>query len=216
VSVILPKSQVNWKTWYDADDPVLSLQFIGSDKFEPTRTLYHNIIKKHGDGPVSWWDDQPEFDATQELDENKDYSGWELEQLASQMLRDDSKREMCRQCGKYGEETGNIESMPQYDKDTGEPILDDEGNLLYMDFPEVTCEDGHRWYLGEGKARGIQGQDPILFENHLQDRRRREIYTTIGTPDPSIQQGMYNRTHPQGRKVNSKEQRRRNGASFFR
>lgn len=164
---------------------------------------------------MNWWEEREQFDATQDVDPNTEYSGWQLEQLATQLLRDDSKREMCRTCGKYGEATGEVESQPQYDDD-GEPELDDEGNLLYVDFPEIMCEKGHRWYEGEGKARGIQGKDPILFENHLQDRRRREIYTSIGTPDPSIQQGMYNRTHPQGRKVNSKEQRKRNGASFFR
>jgi hypothetical protein len=166
---------------WDFDDPVLSQQFKGHDKFDPTRRLYHAIIKKHGDDPVSY----------------------------------DSKRELCRKCGRYGQQTGVIESMPQADND-GNPITDGDGNTLYMDFPELMCENSHRWYLGEGKHRGINGKNPILFENHLQDRRRREIYTSIGTPDPSIQRGMYNRTHPQGRKVNSKEQRKRNGASFFR
>lgn len=140
---------------------------------------------------------------------------WQLEQLADELLREDSKREMCGNCGAYGDPTGAVEAVPQYDKDD-KPQLDDAGDLLYVDFPEIQCENGHRWYLGEGKARGIQGSNPILFENHLQDRRRREIYTTVGTPDPSIQRGMYNRTHPQGRKVNSQEQRKRNGASFFR
>lgn len=161
----------------------------------------------------NWWEEQEDFDANVEPTTN--HSSWQLEQIADELLRADSKREMCRKCGKYGTETGVIESMPQADPD-GDPITDEEGNTLYMDFPEIACEDGHRWYKGEGKARTIQGKNPILFANHLQDRRRREIYTSIGTPDPSIQQGIYNRTHPQGRKVNSTEQRKRNGASFFR
>jgi len=163
-----------------------------------------------------WWNnDEEDFDATQEIDPNEDYTSWQMEQLANQLLRDDSKREMCRGCGKYGKETGVIEALPQADAD-GVPVTDDNGEVLYVDFPEIMCDNGHRWYKGEGKARGISGQDPILFENHLQDRRRREIYTSIGTPDPSIQQGMYNRTHPQGRKVNSKDQRKKNGASYYR
>lgn len=150
-----------------------------------------------------------------EFDPNGDYTDFQLSQYADLMLHEDKQREMCRKCGNYGDTTGTIESLPQTD-DEGNPQVDDEGNTLYADFPELACEQGHRWYLGEGKARGIQGANPILFENHLADRRRREIYTSIGTPDPSIQQGMYNRTHPQGRKVNSKSQRKRNGASFFR
>jgi hypothetical protein len=144
----------------------------------------------------------------------KTYSNRELSQMADDLLRADSKREMCRRCNQYGDETGNVESIPQVSDDG--PVLDGEGNQLYIDFPELECPKGHRWYRGEGKARGIGGKNPILFENHLQDRKRREIYTSVGTPDPSIQQGIFNRTHPEGRPVNSPEQRRRNGASFYR
>jgi hypothetical protein len=156
-----------------------------------------------------------DFDATQTPVEGESYTKWQLESMADALLREDVRREMCRRCGKYGEETGEVESLPQTDED-GNPEVDDEGNTLFVDFPELACKEGHRWYEGEGRARGIGGRDPILFENHLQDRRRREIYTSVGTPDPSINRGMYNRTHPQGRKVNTKEQRKRNGASFFR
>jgi hypothetical protein len=161
--------------------------------------------------------EEQEWDATtfEGLKEAGSYSAWQLEQMADEILRADSKRELCRVCGKYGTETGEIESLPARDEG-GDPKTDDNGDVLYVDFPEIVCEDGHRWYKGEGKARTIQGRNPILFENHLQDRRRREIYTSVGTPDPSIQRGMYNRTHPQGRKVNTKEQRQKNGASFFR
>lgn len=67
-----------------------------------------------------------------------------------------------------------------------------------------------------GKRRGIDGENPILFAEHEYARKRREIFTESGTPDPSLVSGIYNRTHPQGRKVNSEEQRRRNGASFYR
>lgn len=71
-----------------------------------------------------------------------------------------------------------------------------------------------------GKPRGIGGDDPILFFEHLAMRKRREIYPLTdqsnGVVDPSIEQGMYNRQHPQGRKVNSDEQRSRNGASYYR
>jgi hypothetical protein len=62
----------------------------------------------------------------------------------------------------------------------------------------------------------IRGENPILFEEHLKNRHKREIYNKSGTPDPAFGQGMYNRTHPEGRKVNSDEQRKRNGASYYR
>lgn len=74
----------------------------------------------------------------------------------------------------------------------------------------------------------ISGENPILFEEHLYNRRRREILVGSGTPD-DIQglddergvhrgdgQKIFNRTHPRGRKVNSEEQRKKNGASFYR
>ena len=159
--------------------------------------------------------EEDDFDAST-FEEGKEYKNWQLEKIADDLLKEDSKRETCRTCQKYGTETGETESQPLIDSATGEYVTDDDGNTLYADVPEITCEDGHRWYKGEGKRRGIDGDNSILFENHLRDRHRREIQTSIGTPDPSIARGMYNRTHPQGRKVNSQEQRKRNGASFFR
>lgn len=209
--------QAKFRNDYDPDDPVLSEQNRGFDKFDSYRKTYLGVIKKRGSDPVSYsqWEEDDDFDATEGPVDGQDYSKWQLERMADECLREDSKRELCRKCGKYGIETGSVESQPQAD-DSGNPVVDGDGATLYVDFPELACEGGHRWYRGEGKARSIQGKNPILFENHLQDRRRREIYTSIGTPDPSIQRGMYNRTHPQGRKVNSKEQRKKNGASFFR
>jgi hypothetical protein len=62
----------------------------------------------------------------------------------------------------------------------------------------------------------IKGDNPILFEEHLKNRHKREIYSVHGTPDPAFGHGIYNRTHPEGRKVNSPEQRKRNGASYYR
>lgn len=159
--------------------------------------------------------EEEDFDASQTPVPGQKYTRWQLEQMANNLLREDVRRELCRKCEAPGKETGHVEPKPQFDDD-GNPQLDEDGYQLYVDFPELECEDGHRWFEGEGKARGIGGKDPILFEEHLQSRKRREIYTTIGTPDPSIKQGMYNRTHPQGRKVNTKEQRKKNGASFFR
>jgi hypothetical protein len=166
------------------------------------------------------------------FDPARKYTSEELVAFADQLLREDSNRELCRKCKAkdddgdwlpYGEETGQVESVPQYD-DGGEPLLDDEGNQLYLEFPELKCEKGHRWFHGEGQRRDIRGPNPILFESHLYNRKRREIYTESGTPDPAFTmdrhgrptQGMYNRSHPEGRKINTKTQRAKNGASYYR
>lgn len=208
---------------WDADDPVLSLAERGDDfryrtfRAKGLRNIDYAMEDEYGDYDLEEsYNKIDEFGETGEINPDQNYSNWELERMADQLLKDDSKRETCRRCRGYGTETGEVESRPLIDSKTGEYVTDDNGNALYGDFPEIMCAKGHRWYMGEGKRRGIDGQDPILFENHLQDRRRREIQTSIGTPDPSIARGMYNRVHPNGRKQNSKEQRKKNGASFYR
>lgn len=129
--------------------------------------------------------------------------------MADALLRQDSRAELCKKCKERGNETGHIEHKTQ-------AATDQEGHMLSIEFPEYKCKNGHKWFKGEGLARGIGGDNPILFEEHLHSRRRREIYTQNGTPDPEIVSGIYNRIHKDGRKVNSAEQRSRNGASFYR
>jgi len=164
--------------------------------------------------------------------EGQQYTSEELVAFADALLREDSNRELCRKCKEkdregtllpYGEETGQVESVPQYTPE-GEPLLDENGDQLYVDFPELKCAKGHRWFAGEGQRRDIRGPNPILFESHLYNRKRREIYVEAGTPDPAFTmdrkgrptQGMYNRSHPEGRKINTKAQRAKNGASYYR
>lgn len=86
--------------------------------------------------------------------------------------------------------------------------------------PEEGCDCPPPGYRDEpckcdGKQRGIRGDDPILFEDHYIDRRRREIFNVRGTPDPEIEAGLYNRAHPKGRKMSSPESRKKHGASFY-
>lgn len=73
----------------------------------------------------------------------------------------------------------------------------------------------------ESKPIGVYPS--ILFEEHLYNRRRREILCEQGYPDEALTgtlsrdgQMIFNRTHPQGRKVNSEKARRENGASYYR
>lgn len=63
-------------------------------------------------------------------------------------------------------------------------------------------------------TRGTPG---ILTPDLLYMRLKREIYVTDGTPDAALVQGMYWRTHPSGRKFNTKEQRQEDSRrSFYR
>lgn len=142
-------------------------------------------------------------------DPDQDYSSYELGELADELLRKDARSELCRECGKRGKATGHIDHTVQ-------APTDHSGNLLLLDFPQFACKGGHLWYQGEGAVRGIGGENPILFEEHFQSRRRREIYNSLGSPDPSIVSGIYNRAHPQGRKINTPEARAKHGASYYR
>lgn len=54
----------------------------------------------------------------------------------------------------------------------------------------------------------------FLTARQLARDKQREIYNPEGVPDPSIAAGIFNRTHPRGRKVNS-EKAREGGASFY-
>lgn len=63
----------------------------------------------------------------------------------------------------------------------------------------------------------------FLFQEHIEPRWRKEVRVESGTPDAAITnslsadgQTMYNRQHPQGRKVNSSSQRKSHGASYYR
>lgn len=62
----------------------------------------------------------------------------------------------------------------------------------------------------------LLGHPVFLTEDQLKTRRRREIYVASGIPDPSVVSGLFWRTHPQGRKVNSDEQRKKNRATYYR
>lgn len=144
-----------------------------------------------------------------EFDPNGHYTPAQLDRYGEALLREDARGEICRECGERGQTTGSVQPTPQEAKDA-------EGNPLTLDFPEFQCENDHKWYAGEGATRGIGGENPVLFKEHFDSRKRREIYCAYGTPDPEIVSGIYNRTHPQGRKVNSADQRAKNGASYYR
>lgn len=152
--------------------------------------------------------------------EGATYTDHEVELMADALLRADGKREKCRICGEIGEQTGEARTEPQFERDeeTNEilgPLVDSEGRQLRVIFHTLACYNGHEWSEGEGKAKGFKGDNQILFEEHIIARKRREIYTENGTPDPGIVSGSYNKTHPEGRRVNSEDSRKKHGASFY-
>jgi hypothetical protein len=53
------------------------------------------------------------------------------------------------------------------------------------------------------KVRPNSDYPVVLLEEHLKPRRKREIYVGNGIPDPSVASGLYNRTHPEGRKFHT-------------
>lgn len=59
-------------------------------------------------------------------------------------------------------------------------------------------------------------EDPTWLSVYkLRQRQRREIYCANGTPEPHFVQGMYWRTHPDGRKWKTTEDRHLTGSSFY-
>lgn len=113
-------------------------------------------------------------------------------------------------------EEENLEEMPPEDLPmTNRELEEAADELLRAHAKEIDPETG--------KVRGLKGDAPILFAEHLYSRRRREIQvTSTGVPDPAYtlndkgQPGMYWRVAPNGRRVNSTEARKNGGASFFR
>jgi hypothetical protein len=167
------------------------------------------------------------------FDAKSKHTKTELEEWADKLLREDANAELCRQCLEvdanppqlpYGKLTGQIEHMPAMDKQ-GDVVLGEDGEPNMVDFPELQCDKGHRWYKGEGPRRDIRGRNPILFEPHLYNRKRRELLAKEGVVDPAYTMdrwgkrttvGIYGRSHPQGRKINSKKQRTLHGAGFYK
>lgn len=132
-------------------------------------------------------DDWRETDTT--LVAGKKYTPAQLDKIATAILRADAMREDCPTC--QATEVNAQEKVP-------------------------TCANGHTWQRSQSNRRGARGDDPVLFEDQMISRKRREIYNVNGVPDPSIVSGMYNRTHPEGRRVNSDRQRKLNASSFYR
>lgn len=112
--------------------------------------------------------------------------------------------------------------MTYYDRDEGPDVHEFDSKATYSKreleqmADQLLREDANEVDSETGKRRGIKGDNPILFADHIRTRQSREIGNKTGIPDPGIVRGIFNRTHPQGRKVNSEEARKRHGASYYR
>lgn len=120
--------------------------------------------------------------------------------------------------------------------------LEKEGSLdqlytLWIDHhnaPEAFADAILKEDIKKRKEEGTEKDAPqVLFKEHLESRDRREYSVDATQIDGTLTnmlkknsdrpvdvsgdgQMFYNRTHPKGRKVNSKEQRSRHGASYYR
>lgn len=127
---------------------------------------------------------------------------WELEQAADALLAEHARSELCRECDEPGERVG---TMPlRLRTRSGKPAQRD-GKPIVAEAAMYECPNHHVWFAGEGRPRGIGGDNAILFEQHIIERKKREIFTERGTPDPEIVSGLYHRAHPQGRRLNNSD-----------
>jgi hypothetical protein len=101
-------------------------------------------------------------------------------------------------------------------------IVDKDGNVNLDPKKKYTPSelDSITTYLLRQEIRmgrsQLKGENPILFDDHIKNRQKREIQNSQGTPDPAFGAGIYYRSHPRGRKVNSPEARKKFGASYYR
>jgi len=115
---------------------------------------------------------------------------------------------------------GGWKRRPSYNRDERIEFEEDKTDYTAREKEQLADQylrDNARSIVEEtGKERGIGGENPILFAEHLYQRQKREILNENGIPEPALASGMYYRAHPEGRKINSEEQRRKHGASYYR
>lgn len=112
----------------------------------------------------------------------------ELDRQATEILADDLRSELCRDCGKRGVKFGDPAILVILDK-TG------ADTKLRAVAAAYVCEEGHVWHAGEGKPRGRGGEAPILLDEHYAHRRSKETYMEEGVIDGFVQPGIFHRDH---------------------
>lgn len=115
-------------------------------------------------------------------------SSAELDRQATELLADDLRSELCRECGKRGVKLGEPALLTILDasaEDTG----------IRAVAARYVCEEAHVWHAGEGKPRGRGGEAPILLDEHYAHRRSKETYMESGAIDEWVEPGIFHRDH---------------------
>lgn len=115
-------------------------------------------------------------------------SSSELDRIATEILADDLRSELCRECDRRGVKLGEPERLRILDKDEA-----DTGVRAVA--ARYVCELGHVWHAGEGKPRGRGGDAPILLDEHYAHRRSKERFMNEGTIDGFYEPGIFHRDH---------------------
>jgi hypothetical protein len=118
--------------------------------------------------------------------ERLSYSPSDLDRIATELLENDMRAELCRECDRRGVEFGDPAMLIVSDRDGR-----DTGMRAIAS--GYVCENGHTWYAGEGKARGRGGDNPILLADHLEHRKSHEL-AYEGDID-TVSPGMFHRPH---------------------
>lgn len=108
--------------------------------------------------------------------------------MATELLAEDLRSELCRECGKRGVKLGDAAKLVILDRESS-----DTGIRAVA--ARYVCEEGHVWHAGEGKPRGRGGEAPILLDEHYAHRRSKETYMEEGTIDGFVQPGIFHRDH---------------------
>jgi hypothetical protein len=108
--------------------------------------------------------------------------------MATDLLAEDLRRELCRECASRGVRLGKPEMLTvlnQDGKDTGFRAVSARN----------VCENGHVWHEGEGRPRGAGGENPILLEKQLAYRQARERPISSDLLDQWAEPGNFHREH---------------------
>lgn len=94
-----------------------------------------------------------------------------------------------------------LESVPDWDD-----RINYTADQLLLQAERILCSD----------PTPLQEHPAVLRWDRLKERKKREIHNKNGVPDPSVCQGIYWRSHPQGRKLSTPEQRTaEKGGGFY-
>lgn len=153
-----------------------------------------------------------------------EYTEQQLEDFASQILykdRADLKKEISQYQATILRHLRKEESYPALIADwydlSAEAVSDNLRLMLKKGWVIKGRKEKNVQYYAINESADIPDIDETywLKEADLQDRKRVEIYSETGTVDPSVEEGMYFRTHPDGREFRPEGERPK-GKGFYK